>query len=433
MAGKQPGGTGFSGYPSMYTQAFGGGSHRSHHVANYGLSGLVPGRHPSTAEIMGKAALDQPVRLRADNESYLVEKVVGSGSFGVVLLGVHENTGKMIAIKRVLQDRRYKNRELQIMKMLSHPCIVQLLNSFYGPGAKSDDIYLNVVMEYVPETLYKVSKDYAKRRQPFPLVLTRLFMFQLCRALAYMHALGACHRDIKPQNLMVDMVTGSLKLIDFGSAKILQPDEPNVAYICSRYYRAPELIFGAVHYTTAIDVWSMGCVMAELFLGRPLFPGESGVDQLVEIIKALGAPTKEQVNAMNKAYPSYNFPCIQRSPWSKIFAKGVQPPDDALDFLSKILIYTPTERLTAIELLTHPWFAPLRDPALRLPNGAPLPPQIFQYTKEEIDAATRLGIADRLPVPDTVREEPATASEPTLASLESSLDPPKDAGDSGAN
>jgi len=410
---KQSGG---GAYPSVYTQAFGGGSHRSHHGASYALSGLVPGRHPSTAEIMGKTALDQPVRLRAENESYLVEKVVGSGSFGVVLLGVHENTGKMIAIKRVLQDRRYKNRELQIMKMLSHPCIVQLLNSFYSTGAKSDEIYLNVVMEYVPETLYKVSKDYVKRRQPFPLVLTRLFMFQLCRALAYMHSLGACHRDIKPQNLMVAMTTGALKLIDFGSAKILQPDEPNVAYICSRYYRAPELIFGATHYTTAIDVWSMGCVMAELFLGRPLFPGESGVDQLVEIIKALGAPTREQVTAMNKAYPSYNFPEIKRSPWSKIFAKGVQPPEDALDFLSKVLIYNPSERLSAIELLTHPWFAPLRDPALRLPNGAPIPPSVFQYTKEEIEAATRLGIADKLPLPDRT-EAPSTAMEDRTEAL----------------
>jgi len=418
-APKPTGGApGSSAYGGVYTQAFGGGSHRSHHGASYALSGLVPGRHPSTAEIMGKTALDQPVRLRAENESYLVEKVVGSGSFGVVLLGVHENTGKMIAIKRVLQDRRYKNRELQIMKMLSHPCVVQLLNSFYSTGAKSDEIYLNVVMEYVPETLYKVSKDFVKRRQPFPLVLTRLFMFQLCRALAYMHALGACHRDIKPQNLMVAMDTGSLKLIDFGSAKILHPDEPNVAYICSRYYRAPELIFGATHYTTAIDVWSMGCVMAELFLGRPLFPGESGVDQLVEIIKALGAPTKEQVTAMNKAYPTYNFPEIKRSPWSKIFAKGVQPPEDALDFLSKILIYNPAERLTAIELLTHPWFAPLRDPTLTLPNGAPIPSAVFQYTKEEIEAATRLGIADKLPIPDRT-EEPTT----TATTDETSADP----------
>jgi glycogen synthase kinase 3 beta len=84
--------------------------------------------------------------------------------------------------------------------------------------------------------------------------------------------------------------------------------EPNVSYICSRYYRAPELIFGNSNYTTSIDVWSVGCVIAELMLGQPLFPGESGVDQLVEIIKILGTPSKEQIQAMNPQYKEYRFP-----------------------------------------------------------------------------------------------------------------------------
>ena len=85
----------------------------------------------------------------------------------------------------------------------------------------------------------------------------------------------------------------TLKICDYGSAKRLIRGEVNVSYICSRYYRAPELIFGATDYTSAIDVWSVGCVIAELLVGQPLFPGESGVDQLVEIIKVLGTPTKE--------------------------------------------------------------------------------------------------------------------------------------------
>jgi serine/threonine protein kinase len=92
-------------------------------------------------------------------------------------------------------------------------------------------------------------------------------------------------RDIKPHNLLVDPVRHVLKLCDFGSAKAFVPGEPNVAYICSRFYRAPELVFGATDYTTAIDVWSEGCVFAELLIGSPIFPGSSGVDQLVEIIK----------------------------------------------------------------------------------------------------------------------------------------------------
>lgn len=102
------------------------------------------------------------------------------------------------------------------------------------------------------------------------------------------------------------------------SAKILLPDEPNVSYICSRYYRAPELIFGATNYTVTIDVWSTGCVMAELMLSQPLFPGESGIDQLVEIIKVLGTPTKDQLLSMNPNYTEHRFPQIKPHPFSKV-------------------------------------------------------------------------------------------------------------------
>ena len=112
-----------------------------------------------------------------------------------------------------------------------------------------------------------------------------------------MHAVGICHRDIKPQNILVNGRSHELKICDFGSAKKLVKGEPNVAYICSRYYRAPELIFGSTDYTTIIDIWSIACVTAELVLGHPIFPGESGVDQLVEIIKVLGTPTRDELVA----------------------------------------------------------------------------------------------------------------------------------------
>ena len=127
--------------------------------------------------------------------------------------------------------------------------------------------------------------------------------------------MGICHRDIKPQNLLLDPESGILKLCDFGSAKHLVRGEPNVSYICSRYYRAPELIFGATDYTTNIDVWSAGCVFAELMLGQPIFPGDSGVDQLVEIIKVLGTPTREQIKEMNPNYTEFKFPQIKAHPW----------------------------------------------------------------------------------------------------------------------
>eukprot|EP00250_Pteridium_aquilinum_P007062 c16857_g1_i1 orf=2-847(+) len=231
--------------------------------------------------------------------SYMAERVVGTGSFGVVFQGKCLETGEIVAIKKVLQDKRYKNRELQIMRLLDHPNIVSLKHCFYSSTEK-DEVFLNLVLEYVPETVYRIAKHYNRMSQRMPLLFVKLYTYQICRALAYIHgAVGVCHRDIKPQNLLVNPQTHQLKLCDFGSAKILVKGETNIAYICSRYYRAPELIFGAVEYTTAIDIWSMGCVMAELMLGQPIFPGESGVDQLVEIIKVLGTPTREEIKCMN--------------------------------------------------------------------------------------------------------------------------------------
>ena len=133
-------------------------------------------------------------------------------------------------------------------------------------------------MDYIPETVYRVLKHYNKMKQQVPVLLVKLYAYQTFRSLAYIHAVGICHRDIKPQNLLVDPATHVLKLCDFGSAKRIAKGEVNVSYICSRYYRAPELIFGATDYSSAIDVWSAGSVIAELLLGQPLFPGESGVD-----------------------------------------------------------------------------------------------------------------------------------------------------------
>jgi glycogen synthase kinase 3 beta len=176
----------------------------------------------------------------------------------------------------------------------------------------------------------------------------------------------------------LDPNSGVLKLCDFGSAKILVAGEPNVSYICSRYYRAPELIFGSTAYTVLIDIWSSGCVMAELMLGQPIFPGESGVDQLVEIIKVLGTPTREQIKSMNQNYTEYKFPQIKPCPWSKVF-KSRSTTMECLDMIGKLLDYTPTNRLTAIEAMTHPFFDELRQPGVKLPNGRDLP-ELFNFS-----------------------------------------------------
>jgi serine/threonine protein kinase len=317
--------------------------------------------------------------MKGNGVTYQVDRIVGHGSFGVVFQATTIGTGEVVAIKKVLQDKRFKNRELQIMRLLSHPNVVALKNSFYSSGDKPDELYLNLVLDYVPETVYRVSRHYTKMKQTLPPIYVKLYIYQLCRSLAYIHSQGICHRDIKPQNLLLDPQSGILKLCDFGSAKVLVKSEPNVSYICSRYYRAPELIFGSTTYNTAIDIWSMGCVLAELLLGQPLFPGESGVDQLVEIIKVLGTPTREQIQAMNEHYTEFKFPQIKAHPWNRVFRS--RTPPEAIDLVSRILQYDPTSRVSPLEACAHPFFDELRDPNTVLPSGRKLPiSRLFNFT-----------------------------------------------------
>ncbi|KAG0165986.1 regulator of ime2 [Apophysomyces sp. BC1034] len=314
-------------------------------------------------------------------------KVAGNGSFGVVYQAKLLRTGEDVAIKKVLQDKRFKNRELQLMRSVSHPNVVALKAFFYSQGEKKDEVYLHLVLEYVPETVYRAIRHYAKAKQPMPMLYVKLYTYQLLRSLAYIHSLGICHRDIKPQNLLLDPTTGVLKLCDFGSAKVLVSGEPNVSYICSRYYRAPELIFGASDYTISIDIWSAGCVMAELILNQPLFPGESGIDQLVEIIKVLGTPTKEQLLAMNPNYTEHRFPTIKPHPFSMVFKSRTTP--EAIEFIEELLQYAPVKRLTAIDAMAHSFFDELRDPATRLAQGRELP-NLFDFTAHELSIKPEL-------------------------------------------
>ncbi|XP_068470170.1 shaggy-related protein kinase eta-like isoform X4 [Phaseolus vulgaris] len=290
---------------------------------------------------------------------YLAERIVGTGSFGIVFLAKCVETGELVAIKKVLQDRRY-------------------------------ELFLNLVMEYVPDSMYRVSKLYTNTNQSMPLIFVKLYMHQIFRGLAYIHTVpGVCHRDLKPQNILVDPHTHQVKICDFGSAKVLIKGEANLSHICSLFYRAPELIFGATEYTTSIDIWSAGCVLAELLLGEPLFPGDNAVDQLVEIIKVLGTPSEEEVCCSN----SNNFK------FSQIFCKTMPP--EAIDLTSQLLQYSPTLRCTALEACAHPFFDELREPNALLPDGRPFPP-LFNF-KQELSGASQ-ELIDKL-IPEHVKRK----------------------------
>lgn len=342
------------------------------------------------------------------HRTYDMGKILGNGSFGVVCEARCLETGEQVAVKKVHQDPRYKNRELDIMKELKHPNVVDLKDYFYTTGSDRDGEhsarYLNVVMEHIPETVYRVMKTFVKNSQPMPMLLIKLYTYQMCRALAYLHSLGICHRDIKPQNLLVDSRSHVLKLCDFGSAKKLVPGEQSVAYICSRFYRAPELMLGATEYTVAIDIWSVGCVLGELLLGRPLFAGETSVDQLVKIIQVLGTPARRQMCAMNPNYTEFRFPDVKTRDWRKVL--GPSSPEDATDLLSRFLKYEPAERLFPIEALAHEFFDDLRDPHARLPGGKPLP-ELFSFCENEL---RRMSPATRLRCVPSWYKNPNTSS-----------------------
>lgn len=257
------------------------------------------------------------------------------------------------------------------------------------------------------KNLYEVCDSYTRHSKHIPIYLIEIYIYQLLRSLAYVHSLGICHRDIKPQNLLINVETNELKLCDFGSAKILVPGEPNVAYICSRYYRAPELVFGATEYTPAIDVWSSGCVMAELILGRPLFAGENGMDQLMEIVKVLGTPPDSEILQMNKDHKIQpDFPKISPHPLPKIFPQDT--PKTAIDLLSKTLIYVPSKRIKPLEACAHTFFDDLRKPTNDHRNYK-TPNHLFNFSPEEIASANKQGILDIL-LPSNVGAQPYTNS-----------------------
>mmetsp|Transcript_5165 Transcript_5165/g.12425 ORF Transcript_5165/g.12425 Transcript_5165/m.12425 type:complete len:355 (-) Transcript_5165:6-1070(-) len=320
------------------------------------------------------------------NQRYsVIGRVVGSGSFGVVFQAKVRINDETVAIKKVFQDDRYENREVEIMSMLNHPNIVDFRHCFNF--SESNELYYNLELEFFAENIHRVCQHYSNHKQTLPLVYVKLYMYQVLRALANLHSLGVCHRDIKPQNLLIDPASQHLKLADFGSAKLLSTSEPSISYICSRYYRAPELLLGSIEYTNSIDMWSAGCVMGELLIGFPFFRGESGTDQLVEIIKVLGTPTGPQVCAMNNEYLEFQFPKLSSHPWENVFhGKSLTP--EAVDLINRMLDYLPSRRIKAIKAISHPFFDELRKTGARLPN-AKLLPSLFNFEKREFEYGIR--------------------------------------------
>ena len=285
---------------------------------------------------------------------YRMEKVVGNGAFGVVWRAREENSDVPVAIKKVVLDPRYQNRELEMLRQLRHDCVIRLFHHFEKAGRKEDVVHLHLVMEFLPETIRSIALQFHKNRTRFPIDYLRVYLYQALRALEYISSLRICHRDLKPDNLLIDPLRLRLKLIDFGCAKVLVKGQPNVSYICSRYYRAPELLLGATEYTCAVDMWSIGTILAELLLGHLPFQGQDSTQQhLIEIMKLLGTPSERELRAMHSSFSSSDLPLLKAYTCERIFPMGTSAR--AIDLVHRLLCYEPELRLTASQALKHPF------------------------------------------------------------------------------
>ena len=312
------------------------------------------------------------------NKTYQLVNTIGVGTFGAVFLATN-NELEYVAIKKVCLDPRFKNRELELVSLLKHPnCLKYITHYFTQEGIKNEQ-YLHLVTDYVPGSLINFMTTF-----PFPPpIYIKLFGFQLFSGLCYLHYHGICHRDIKPSNVLVDFNDGRLQLCDFGSAKMLKDGENSVSYIATRSYRAPELLLDCQNYTTSVDIWAAGCVLAELCLqGNPLFTGSNNSEMITNITKIIGNPKPDDLDSFHH---NKRFSFIATKP---LTLKSKLPnfvSIDFLDLLSKIFVFNPKKRFTAAQCMKHQFFQDLFLLDSELPNNKPIPQWIYlMKTPEEM-------------------------------------------------
>ncbi|KAI9136473.1 kinase-like domain-containing protein [Paraphysoderma sedebokerense] len=290
-------------------------------------------------------------------ESYEKLSALGEGTYGIVMKCRHKDTGQIVAIKKFkeseedAQIRKTALREVRMLKQLKNENIVNLLDVFRRKGK------LYLVFEHVDHTILEdleQSPNGLSDHQEHGVV--RKCMWQLLKAVEYLHKHNVIHRDIKPENVLIS-TTGIIKLCDFGFARTLAgPGAKYTDYVATRWYRSPELLVGDTEYGKAVDVWAIGCIFAELLTGQPLFPGDSDIDQLYRIMKCLGPLTRRHMEIFlkNPLFVGLRIPEIGKL--TSLESKLPKISSFAMNLLKSCLIYDPEQRASVTQLLAEPYF-----------------------------------------------------------------------------
>ncbi|KAL8149989.1 cyclin-dependent kinase B2-1-like [Apium graveolens] len=293
-------------------------------------------------------------------DAYEKLEKVGEGTYGKVYKAREKATGKIVALKKtkLLEDSEgvppTTLREVSLLRMLStDPHVVRLMDVKQGQNKEGKTV-LYLVFEYMDTDVRKFIKSFRHTGENIPSKTVKSLMYQLCKGVAFCHGHGVLHRDLKPHNLLMDQKTSMLKIADLGLARAFTvPIKKYTHEILTLWYRAPEVLLGATHYSTAVDMWSVGCIFAELVTTKALFSGDSELQQLLHIFRLLGTPDEEMWPGVSTLKNWHEYP--QWKP-QRLSSSVPNLEEDGLDLLSQMLKYEPSQRISAKKAMEHSYF-----------------------------------------------------------------------------
>lgn len=310
---------------------------------------------------------------------YTSLQYIGEGAYGMVVSAYDNETRTKVAIKKIspFEHQTYCQRTLREIKILtrfSHENIIDIRDIIRA--ATQDQMKDVYIVQCLMETdLYKLLKTQRLSNDHIC-----YFLYQILRGLKYIHSANVLHRDLKPSNLLLN-TTCDLKICDFGLARVADPDHDHTGflteYVATRWYRAPEIMLNSKGYTKSIDIWSVGCILAEMLSNRPIFPGKHYLDQLNHILGILGSPSPEDLNCIiNDKARSYlqSLPFKPKIPWTRLYPNA---HSQALDLLERMLTFNPNRRIKVEEALAHPYLEQYYDP-----QDEPVAQEPFRFDME---------------------------------------------------